>query len=161
VPLTPTAVLVESCWRAWSGRIPRVYCSFVRGVPCKGPCTAARGGCPMAPMLGFASPAGAFLSEEESLPKKTNDIVFTWCKTAPSTFPCPAARIWAVNPEGKQRAESSGAACAFTKQKGWNTAEAGRRNRCTKDLGQRWWVPPMLLSCPWTWLLTQITSFQL
>lgn len=72
-----------------------------------------------------------------SLPSKTNDIVFTWCKTAPFTFPCTAACIPVVNPEGKQWAESSGAACVFTKQKGWKAAEAGRRNRCTKDLGQR------------------------
>ena len=82
----------------------------------------------MAPVLGFASLVGAFLSEGASLPSKTNDIVFTWCKTAPSTFPCTAACIPAVNPEGKQWAESSGTACVFTKQNGWNTAEAGRRN---------------------------------
>lgn len=69
----------------------------------------------MALVLDFSSPLGAFLSESTSLPSKTNDIVFTWCKTAPSTFPGTAAFIPAVNPEGKQRAESSGAASVFTK----------------------------------------------
>lgn len=158
--LTATAVLEEGCWSR-PGRTPCVFCSFVQDAPCKGPCRAARRGCCMPPVLGFASPAGVFLLQGTRLPSKTNGIVFPWCKTAPSTFPCTTARILAVNPEGKQRAESSGTACVFTKQKGWNTAEVGRRNRCTKDLGQRWLVPPTLLLCHWAWLLTQIARFQL
>lgn len=132
VPLTPTAVLAESCWRICLGRAQCVCVALGRTYLAR--CSALQLLAAGAVWLWLCCTS---LSEGGSLSSKTNDIVFAWCKVAPSTFPCTAACISALSPEGKQQAESSGTACVLTKQ----TGRAERRDRCTGSPGQRQWVP--------------------
>lgn len=148
MPLTPTAVLAESCWRICLGRALCICVTLGRTYLAR--CSALQLLTAGAVQLRLCCVS---LSEGGSLSSKTNDIVFTRCKAAPSTFfSCTAACISAVSPEGKQQAESSGAVCVLTKQ----TGRAGRRDQRTGSLGQRLWVPsssPALgLGCSHLWL---------
>lgn len=115
----------------------------------------------MAPVLGFASPGELFLLEGTRLPSKTNGIVSTGYKTTPSTFPCTAACIPAVNPEGKQWLSHLGLPVYLKTRKPGTLQGLGGGTDAHKILVRAGVFPPMCFPCPQARLLTQVAGFQL